>query len=205
MLHVHHLRIGRSVFTVWLIEELGLDYELSIYERDAFGRAQDDLKAAHPLGKSPVIEDDGLLLAESGAIATYLIDRYDGEGRLAPSREDVKARAIWTQWLHYTEGSAFAPLLLKLLLMRETSPTPALISMFTEAEVPRQLSYVEDFLGDKPFLLGDSLQGPDFGMTYIAHMADRLEVLDPYPRLGAYVKRNMALPSFLRAMERTGG
>lgn len=203
MIHVHHLRIGRSVFTVWLLEELGLDYELTIYERDRNMRAPPELRKAHPLGKSPVIVDDGLKLAESGAIAAYLIDTYDRDGLLAPPREDVAARAEWTQWLHYSEGSAFAPLLIKLLLRGEKEP--ALISAFADGEVTLQLGYIEGFLGDKPFLLGDRLQAPDFGMTYIAHMAHRLGELGPYPKLSAYLERNTTRPAFLRAMERTGG
>ena len=203
MIHIHHLRIGRSVFTVWLLEELGLDYEMTIYERDRHMRAPPELKKAHPLGKSPVIEDGALKLAESGAIAVYLIDTYDTDNRLAPPRDDVVARAVWTQWLHYSEGSAFAPLLIKLLLRGETQP--ALISAFADGEVSLHLGYMEDFLGDKPFLLGAQLQGPDFGATYIAHMAQRLGLLQSYPRLSAYVKRNTERAAFKRAMERTGG
>ena len=203
MIHIHHLRIGRSVFTVWLLEELGLDYTLTIYERDRHMRAPPELKNAHPLGKSPVIEDGDLTLAESGAITAYLIDRYDRDHRLAPPREDVAARARWTQWLHYSEGSAFAPLLIKLLLRGETQP--ALISGFADGEVDLHLGYVEDFLGDKTCVLGEQLQGPDFGVSYIAHMAERLGLLPPYPRLRAYLERNTSRPAFLRAMERTGG
>ena len=203
MIHIHHLRIGRSVFTVWLVEELGLDYTLTIYERDRHMRAPPELRKAHPLGKSPVIEDGDLRLAESGAIAAYLIDTYDPEHRLAPPRDDVAARARWTQWLHYSEGSAFVPLLIKLLLRGDSEP--ALISGFADGEVSLHLGYMEDFLGDKAFLLGERLQGPDFGATYIVHMAERLGLLQPYPRLQAYRERNMARPAFLRAMERTGG
>ena len=196
MIHIHHLRIGRSVFTVWLLEELGLDYSMTIYERDRHMRAPPELREAHPLGKSPVIEDGDLKLAESGAIAAYLIDTYDTDNSLAPSRDDVAARAVWSQWLHYSEGSAFAPLLIKLLLRVETQPS--LISAFADGEVGLHLGYMEEFLGDKPFLLGANLQGPDFGATYIAHMAERLGLLQPYPRLSDYAKRNMARPAFMR-------
>ncbi|MEM6627956.1 MAG: glutathione S-transferase family protein [Pseudomonadota bacterium] len=205
MILVHHLRIGRSVFTVWLLEELGLDYELKIYDRGADGRAPAELKQAHPLGKSPVVEFDGMTLAESGAIAMHLIDNHDPEGKLAPPRTDIAARAEWTQWLHYSEGSAFAPLLIKLLLMREAEPHPPIVSAFSTGEVALQLGYMQDFLGDKEFLLGDKLQAPDIGATYIASMADRLGELGPYPKLKAYADRNMARPAFLRAAERTGG
>ena len=203
MIHVHHLRIGRSVFTVWLLEELGLDYSLTIYERDRNMRAPAELRSAHPLGKSPVIEDGDLKLAESGAIAAYLVDTYDREGLFAPPREDVAARAEWTQWLHYSEGSAFAPMLIKLLLRGDKEPS--LINAFADGEVTLQLDYIDGFLADKPFLLGDRLQAPDFGMTYILQLAQRLGMLGSHPRLTAYLERNTARPAFKRAIERTGG
>ena len=203
MIHVHHLRIGRSVFTVWLLEELGLEYSLTIYERDRNMRAPAELRSAHPLGKSPVIEDGDLKLAESGAIAAYLVDTYDNDNQLAPPCDDVARRAEWTQWLHYSEGSAFAPLLIKLLLRGETEPS--LISAFADGEVALQLGYIDGFLADKTFLLGDRLQAPDFGMTYILHLAQRLGTLGSYPRLSAYLERNSARPAFRRAVERTGG
>lgn len=208
MILVHHLRIGRSIFTVWLIEELGLDYELKIYDRNEMGRAPPELKEAHPLGKSPVIEIDGHTLAESGAIATYLTDYYDPQNTLAPARDDKAARLTWLQWLHYSEGSAFAPLLIKMLLARETSMGGAgspLLGMFSEGEIALQLGYMQDALGDKPFLLGDTLQAPDIGFTYICAMAERQGALDAYPQLKAYMDRNMARPAFLRAAEKTGG
>ncbi|WP_306252106.1 glutathione S-transferase family protein [Parvularcula sp. IMCC14364] len=205
MILVHHLRVGRSVFTVWLLEELGLDYELKIYIRNEQGRAQADLKVAHPLGKSPVIEDQGMVIAESGAIATYLIDTYDTDGLLKPAAGDVAAHVEWTQWLHYSEASAFAPLLLKLLLMREATPHPPLISGFATGEVALHLTYLQDFLGDKEFILGDRLQAPDFGITYICQMAERLGEIAPYPKLKAYLDRQTARPAFQRAVEKTGG
>ncbi len=204
MILVHHLRVGRAVFTVWLLEEMGLDYELKIYLRDENGRAQDDLKAAHPLGKSPVIEDGDIKLAESGAIASYLLDRYDTEGRFSPPRSDVKAFATFTQWLHYPEGSAFAPLLMKLLMLRGEGPRPERIDAFAAGEVAKHLAYIQDQIGDRPFVLGDQFQAPDIGVTYIVNLAHRLGELGPYPTLGAYLERQLARPAFLRAVERSG-
>ncbi len=205
MILVHHLRIGRPLFTVWLLEELGLDYELKIYLRDPKTmRAGPELKAAHPLGKSPVIEDGGIVLAETGAIAAYLIERYDDKGALAPPPGDPAARAAWLQWLHYPEGSAFLPLLMKLLLAREKEPKPPLISAFAEAETALHLDYLEASLGDRPFILGDRLQGPDFGVAYIAQLAGRLELLGERPLLSAYLARMTARPAFLRAREKAG-
>ena len=205
MILVHHLRIGRPIFTVWLLEELGLDYELKIYLRDPDTmRAQSDLKEVHPLGKSPVIEDGTLKLAESGAITSYLLDTYDDDARFAPPRSAYADRAIYTQWLHYSEGSAFVPLLLKLLLLREQNPKPALISAFAEGEIALHLNYIERQLGKKAFLLGDGLQGPDFGMAYIVQLAQRVGELQAYPGLESYLERMLARPAFQRARQRAG-
>lgn len=205
MILVHHLRVGRSVFTVWLLEEMGLDYELKIYVRNEMGRAPPELKEAHPLGKSPVIVDGGIMIAETGAIASYLVDRYDDENKFAPPRSDVAAHAEWTRWLHYPEGSAFMPLLMTMLLSREKEPKPPIMSAFTHGEVKLHLGYMEESIGEKQFLLGDRFQAVDIGFTYIAHMAERLGLLGRYPQLDAYLKRNMERPAFARAMERTGG
>ncbi|MEM6412807.1 MAG: glutathione S-transferase family protein [Pseudomonadota bacterium] len=205
MILVHHLRIGRSIFTVWLLEELGLEYELKIYDRNEMGRAPSELKEAHPLGKSPVIEIDGMTLSESVGIATYLSDYHDPRGMLSPPQEDRAARAKWLQWLMYSEASAFAPLLIKMLLMRSPDETPPLLGMFSEGEVALQLGHMQASLGENDFILGDRIQAPDFGFTYICQVAERLGAIDPYPKLKAYLDRNMARPAFQRAMERTGG
>lgn len=204
MITVHHLRIGRPLFTLWLIEELGLDYSLKIYDRNDMGRAPPELKTVHPLGKSPVIEDDGHVIAESGAIAMHLMENYDNQDRFAPPAEKF-ARASWYQWFHYTEASAFAPMLITLLLSREQEPKPQLFSMFAKSEVKLQLEYIAQSLGEKAFILGEQLSLPDFGLSYICQMALRLDQLDDYPTLRAYVERNMAAPAFVRALEKAGG
>jgi glutathione S-transferase len=204
MVLVHHLRVGRSVFAVWLLEELGIEYELKIYDRNENGRAPEELKLAHPLGKSPVIETEGFTLSESGAITTYLLDKYDTENKLGAATGPA-AKAEWLQWLHYSEASAFAPILMKLLLMREQQPHPPVVSAFSTAEVALQLNYVQDFLADKTFLLGEELKAPDFGMCFVLQMAQRLGELKSYPNLVSYLERNLASPGFKRAMQRTGG
>lgn len=206
MLVLHHLRIGRSVFTAWLLEELGLDYQLKFYDRTPAFRAPPELKEVHPLGKSPVLVDDGLVLAESGAIAWHLTERYDPQNLLGPPPlADKAARLEWLQWLHYPEGSGVSGLLIKLLLLREAEPKPQLLQAFATGEVALHLDYVREFLGDKPFLLGQRLQAPDFGVTYMLHMAQRIGELAAYPTLATYVARNTARPAFVRAMEKTGG
>lgn len=203
MLKLHHLRVGRSIFTVWLLEELGADYEMEIYDRNEMGRAPPELKQAHPLGKSPVIDDDGFVLAESGAIALYLLDKFDPENRLGPP-SDAKQRAEWMQWLMYTEASAFAPMLMKLLLSR-VDDKPPVFDMFATGEVALQLSYIESRLSDRDYVMGDAFSAPDIGMTYIAEMAERLGELAPYPKLAAYLTRNKSRPAFQTALEKTGG
>jgi glutathione S-transferase len=203
MITLHHLRIGRPLFTLWLLEELGVDYQLKIYDRNDMGRAPPELKEVHPLGKSPVIEDDGHVIAESGAIAMHLIENYDSAGRFTPPTEKF-ARARWFQWFLYSEASAFAPLLINLLLSREQEPKPPVVSGFAEGEVRLQLGYIADSLGDQPYILGDTLTLPDFGITYICQMAQRLGQLDAYPSLQAYLARNSALPAFQRALEKAG-
>ncbi len=125
MLKLHHLRIGRSIFTVWLLEELDAPYELEIYDRNEMGRAPPELKAAHPLGKSPVIDDDGFILAESGAIGLYLLEKFDPENKFGRSTNSAQSRAEWMQWLMYTEASAFAPMLIKQLAKSTTSGSRA--------------------------------------------------------------------------------
>ncbi|MEO1661386.1 MAG: glutathione S-transferase [Pseudomonadota bacterium] len=204
MLKVHHLRVGRSVFTVWLLEELGAPYELDIYIRNEMGRAPPELKNAHPLGKSPVIDDGGFVLAESGAIALYLLEKFDPERTFGPPKGDPAARAEWMQWLMYSEASAFAPMLMKLLLSR-SEDKPPVFDMFASGEVALQLGYAEARLEGREFIMGDTFQAPDIGMTYIAQMAERLGELGPYPTLAAYLARNTARPAFQRALEKTGG
>jgi glutathione S-transferase len=191
------------LFTLWLLEELGVDYQLKIYDRNDMGRAPPELKEIHPLGKSPVIEDDGHVIAESGAIAMHLIENYDSAGRFTPPTEKF-ARARWFQWFLYSEASAFAPLLINLLLSREQEPKPPVVSGFAEGEVKLQLGYISDSLGDQPYILGDTLTLPDFGITYICQMAQRLGQLGAYPSLQAYLARNSALPAFQRALEKAG-
>lgn len=204
MLKLHHLRVGRSVFTVWLLEELGADYEMEIYIRNEMNRAPPELKNAHPLGKSPVIDDDGFVLAESGAISLYLLSKFDPDNKFGPPTGDAKAHAEWMQWLMYSEASAFAPLLMKLLLTR-TDPKPQVFDMFSSGEVALQMGYLEDRLTDREFIVGDHFTAADIGTTYIAQMAERLGELGPYPNVSAYLKRNTARPAFIRAMEKSGG
>lgn len=202
MIVLHHLRIGRSIFTVWLLEELGLEYELKVYHRDpATFLAPPELKRVHPLGKSPVIEDDDLVLSESGAITAYLLRRYDTEGRFAPPADDLKPWARYTQWLHYPEGSVFAPLLVKMLLQRSSQPH-VLLEGYSRREIKLHLDHIAAQLGSRQFILGETFSGADFGVTYVVSLAARLGQLEPYASLQAYLKRNLDRPAYHRAIAR---
>ena len=203
MIVMHHLRVGRAIFTTWLLEELGVEYELKIYDRIEQGRAPAELKAAHPLGKSPVIEDAGVTLAESGAITTYLLETYDPDGTFSPPVSDTAARMKYLQWLHYSEASAFAPLLMNMLLMRE-DPKPPVISAFTAAEVKLHLDYFSDALGDQNFILGDKFSGADIGCGFIANLAEKFGLTGNHPNIAAYIARLRARPAFVRALDKTG-
>lgn len=202
MLTLHHLRIGRSIFTVWLAEELELDYELKVYHRDPQTmRAQDDLKQIHPLGKSPIIEDDGLVLSESGAITSYLLEKHDSEHRFSPPRSDLRAWAHYTQWLHYPEGSVFTPLFLRMILLRSGQPHE-MFQAFSDGEIALHFRHMTRQLGDNEFILGDRFSGADIGISYVVSMAKRLKALDDYPALAAYLERNQQRPAWQRAVER---
>ncbi len=200
MITLHHLRIGRSIFTVWLLEEVGVDYQLKVYHRDPETmRAPDSLKLVHPLGKSPVIEDGDLLLTESGAITAYILEKFDPEFRLRPEPSSMTEWAKFMQWLAYPEGSVFAPLLLKMLTLRSGVDHP-LITPFSDAEIKLHFDHIDQQLGDQKFILGDNFSGVDFGIGYVVSMADRLGQLSDYPRLSAYLERITGRAAFKRAV-----
>ncbi len=202
MIKLHHLRIGRSLFTVWLLEEAGADYELEVYLRDPETmRSQADLKAVHPLGKSPVIEDGELMLTESGVITNYVLEKYDTGHALHPDKTDLNRWAIYNQWVAYSEGSVFAPLLLKMLTLRSGVDHPV-ITPFSDAEIALHYGHITNQLGDNDYILGDEFSGADFGICYVVSMGERLGQLEDYPKLQAYMQRCMSRPAFQRAVEK---
>ena len=202
MITLHHLRIGRSIFTVWLLEEVGADYQLKIYHRDPQTmRAQDDLKVIHPLGKSPVIEDDGLVLSESGAITHYILQKFDLEHKFSPSPADVKEWATYQQWVAYAEGSVFAPLLLKMLILRSGVDHPV-ITPFSSSEIELHFNHIANQLGSNDFILGNQLTGADIGIAYMISMAERLGELSEYSTLQSYWRRVQSRDAFQKASER---
>ena len=217
MITVHHLNNSRSQRVLWLLEELGLPYEIRKYERDPKTMlAPTALRQVHPLGKSPVITDDGVTVAESGAIVEYLIERY-GNGRLAPAI-GTPERLRWRYWLHFAEGSAMPPLLLKLIFDRiPQSPMPffarpiaraisaKVLSTMVEPNLKRQLDFMEGELGRSQWFAGDEFSAADIQMSFPVEAAAMRAGLDAgRPKLMAFLKRIHARPAYKQALERGG-
>ncbi len=200
MIIVHHLNESRSQRVLWLLEELGVPYEIRHYARDTTTRlAPPELKAVHPLGKSPVIEDEGKTLIESGAIVDYLIRRY-GAGRLRPAETSAQFEA-YQQWLHYAEGSAMLPLLLKLYVGR-LGDAGLPLKPRIDSELANHLGFVNSALQGREWLVGDTLSGADVQMSFVGEAARGLRA--DYPAMDAWVKRFQQRPAYRRALERGG-
>jgi glutathione S-transferase len=214
MLTVHHLNNSRSQRVLWLLEELGVPYEVKRYQRDRKTMlAPPELKAVHPLGKSPVITDGGATLAESGAIVEYLIDRY-GQGRLAPVR-GTPEQLRYTYWLHYAEGSAMPPLLLKLVFDRiGSAPVPFFVKPivrtivdkamkgFISPQLKTHLDYMEAELGKSEWFAGQEFTAADIQMSFpIEAAASRAGLDASRPRLWGWLQRIHARPAYQRALE----
>jgi glutathione S-transferase len=202
MIVVHHLNDSRSQRILWLLEELGLPYEIKPYQRDAQTRlAPPELKKVHPLGKSPVITDGNRTIIESGAIIDYVIRRHGG-GRLQPA-PDSAAYDEYQQWMHYAEGSAMLPLMLNLYVMRLGDAGAALTPRI-EGEIANHLSYVDGALKGRQFIAGDSLTGADIQMSFVGDVAGAFGKRANYPNLDAWTKRLHERPAFKKALERGG-
>jgi glutathione S-transferase len=200
MIIVHHLNESRSQRVLWLLEELGVPYEIRHYERDAATRlAPPALQAVHPLGKSPVLEADGMTIIESGAIVDYLI-RHHGQGRFQPAA-GTSDFEVYQQWLHYAEGSAMLPLLLKLYVGR-LGEAGAPLQPRINSELANHLGYVDRALEGREWLVGGALSGADIQMSFVGEAARGLRA--SYPNLDAWVKRFQQRPAYRRALERGG-
>jgi glutathione S-transferase len=202
MIVVHHLNNSRSQRILWLLEELGVPYEIKFYQRDATTNlAPPELKAVHPLGKSPVIVDGGQTLAESGAIVDYLIRTY-GHGRLAPAADSADHEA-YLEWLHYAEGSAMLPLMLLLYTMRLGEAAAPLKGRIDD-EIANHLGYVNQALDGREYLIGGDLTGADVQMSFVGEVGRAFGRLTPFPNLAAWVERLHARPAFKKALEKGG-
>jgi glutathione S-transferase len=202
MLVVHHLNDSRSQRVLWLLEELELPYQIQRYERDAVTRlAPPELKAVHPLGKSPVLVDGARTVIESGAIVDYLIRRH-GQGRLQPAVESPLYDE-YQQWLHFAEGSAMLPLLLKLYVSR-LGEAGAPLWPRIESEITNHLSYIDQSLQGRDWLVGPELSGADIQMSFVGEVAGARGNRERYPQVEAWVKRFQQRPAYRRALERGG-
>src|SRR5215203_2271640 len=202
MLTLHHLNDSRSQRILWLLEELGTPYELKQYRCNAETRlAPPELKQIHPLGKSPVITDGDVRIAESAAIVDYIIRRY-GKGAMMPAPGSADYEA-YNEWLHYSEGSAMLPLMLNLYVSR-LKEAGAPLHPRIESEMANHLGYVDGALRGREFFVGASLTGADIQMSFVGEMAKVFGKLEPYPNLAAWLGRMHARPAFQRSIEKGG-
>jgi len=214
---VHHLDNSRSQRILWLLEELALPYEIRRYARDPVTRlAPPELRAVHPLGKSPVITDDGITAAESGAIIEYLLERY-GNGRLIPAA-GTPERMAFTYWLHFAEGSAMPPLLMKLVFDKiETAPMPFFVKPIARAisknvnavliapNLERNLGFMESTLAQSEWFAGAQFSAADIQMSFpVEASRGRAGLDETRPRLMRFLERIHARPAYQRALEKGG-
>jgi glutathione S-transferase len=197
MLKLHHLLTSRSSRIIWLLEALGIEYELVVHKRDQNFRAQADLAAIHPLGKAPTIVDGDLVLVESSAILRYIAERY-GNGRFMPL-PGTDAWAKHDEWLDYAESSLMMPVILRLssLMGGDSSPLAA----FAAPEFEKALDHVTRGVSPGPFLMGEELTLADMQISYCLSLLESAGLLQARPALTAYWQRLQAQPGFTRAIE----
>jgi glutathione S-transferase len=202
MLTVHHLNNSRSQRILWLLEELDVPYHIEKYQRlSPIPLAPPELKKVHPLGKSPVITDDGHTIAESGAIIEYVLDKY-GRGRLRPDRgSDHYVRYL--EWMHFAEGSAALPLMLH-LYAGFLGDAAAPLRPRVDSEIANHLSYIARAVEGSEFLVGNSLTGADIQVAFLLEAAQSSGLLKAYPALENYLARLQTRPAYRRAIEKGG-
>lgn len=202
MIQVHHLNESRSRRITWMLEELGTPYEVVSYARDPQTRlAPPELQKIHPLGKAPVLCDGGLVLIESGAIIEYLARTY-GQGRLSPSLESADYNR-YMELLHYGEGSAMLPLMLKLYVGR-LGEAGAPLQPRIASELSNHLGYLEGLLAGRDFFVGNTLTGADVQLSFVAQVAMRGDGRAQFPNLARFVDLIEARPAYQRAIARSG-
>lgn len=202
MITIHHLNDSRSQRILWLLEELDLEYEIVKYERDATTRlAPPELEKIHPLGKSPVLIDQDILIHESGAIVDYLIQTY-GKGTLAPAR-GTKDYIDYMEWMHYAEGSAMLPLLLRLYTGRLGEAAEPLNPRI-DSETLNHFSYMNEQMKDRDYFAGDKLSGADIMMSFPLEAAKARGGLTAFPELSDFVDRIQSRPAYLVALQKGG-
>jgi glutathione S-transferase len=202
MLEVHHLNNSRSQRILWLLEELGVPYEIKAYQRDAATMlAPEALKQIHPLGKSPVIRDGDQVVNESGAIIEYIVRRY-GKGKLAPPESSPD----WPRYLvfmHYAEGSAMLPLMLLLYTGRLGEAGAPLRPRIT-SEIESHFGWLDSQLAGPEWFVGNSLSAADIQLSFAIQACNRMYGIDKFPNLKGFLDRIHARPAYQRALERGG-
>lgn len=198
-IRVHHLRISRSTRIIWLMEELGLPYELAEHTRGPDFRSPPSLYEVHPLGKAPAVEVDGRVMVESSAIIEYIVDRY-GEGKLLPPSG---MRAEYLEWLHFAEGTLGMPVLMRLLGPVRLEMGQAGIG-FMDAEITKQLDWIESQLEGKAFLCGETFTGADINLEYLLEHCETLGQVANRPNLARYYAALKARPAYAKAIELGG-
>ena len=215
MLTVHHLNNSRSQRVLWLLEELGLPYEIKYYKRDPKTMmAPPELRAVHPLGKSPVVTDGDVTIAETGAVIEYLVEKAGG--RLRPAAGTAE-RLRWTFWLHYAEGSLMSPLLMKLVFNVMPARSPMLLrgmvrniatraqTGFVDPQLRNHFDFIEGELGKSEYFAGDEFSAADVMMSFpLEAGADRANAFAGRPRIKAFVEAIDARPAYRRALEKGG-
>ncbi len=202
MIRIHHLNNSRSQRILWLMEELGLPYEIVKHQRDSVTNlAPPSLLAVHPLGKAPVLVDGDITIAESGAIVEYVIRTY-GLGRLMPD-DSPRDLARYSELLHYAEGSAMLPLMLHLYVGR-LGDAGAPLHPRIASEIANHLAYLDGTLEGRDFFMGRELTGCDIQLSFVVEAANAFGRLGDYGRLKAFLARIKARPAYKRAIEKGG-
>jgi glutathione S-transferase len=202
MIQIHHLNESRSRRITWMLEELGEPYEVINYQRDPQTRlAPPALTAIHPLGKAPVLRDGDLVLIESGAIIEYLARRY-GNGQFAPAMDSPDYNR-YMQFLHYGEGSAMLPLMLKLYVGRLGEAGAPLLPRIT-SEIQNHLGYLNHEITGRDYFVGNALTGADVQLSFVAQVAIRGPGRAAFPELARFVDKIEARPAYQRAITKNG-
>lgn len=202
MLTVHHLNNSRSQRVIWLLEELGTEYEIKNYARNSeTNLAPPELLEVHPLGKSPVITDGEHTIIESGAIIDYIV-RHHGHGKLVPAKDTV-AYESYLQWMHYAEGSAMLPLMLKMYTGRLPDGGEALQPRIN-SELDNHLGFMNRALENQDWFVGNSFSAADIQLSFVPQVGKLLYGLDNFPKLQSFLDRIHARPAYKRALERGG-
>lgn len=217
MIVVHHLENSRSQRILWLLEELGLDYEIKRYERNPETKlAPPELLAVHPLGKSPVITDGDTTIAESGAIVEHLLEQYD-DGRLLPAKGSAERRQ-YTYWLHYAEGTFMPYMVMSLVVGRiESAPMPFFVKpiakgiaakikeSFLTPNINRNMAFMESTLENSAWFSGETMSGADILMSFpVEAAAARVGRTGEFPAIERFLKTIHALPTYQKALEKGG-